>query len=206
MTRQVMAAATPPATETAPPPMVDPPTRAGFSGPDLFVCCSQGAADQESCELIDLLNGRITTVVLDSDSAPPDWLERLENEAVWPFPGLEIAWSEKFTNDPEASTVFEAILRHRASGAAADLGTVTIPVVGALRLWGVRAATDGSRFALIRHAYFGENTDLYPVTIHAANGAPHTVYLKAAQMLKDEAEQAARMARALSPKSSKESD
>jgi hypothetical protein len=194
----------PPSTETAQTFDIDPPTAAGFAGPDIFVCCSQGAADHESCTLIDLCNDRTSTVVPNEKADSSDWLKRLEKRAVWPFPGIEIVWSEELDDE---GTVFKAALRHRASGATAALGEAAFPDLGGFRLWGVRTAPDGSRFALICHAYTGEYSNAYPIFLFAANGALRAVYLKAAQILTGCDSQAAeRMARVLSPPPSKKTD
>ena len=195
--------ATPPTTETLPSMVVDPPTRVGFSGSDLFVCCSRGSADNESCELTNLLTGKKTRKVVDAKSEQEIWLKQLSNQSVWPFIGLEVIWEEKFIKDAGGSTLLNISLRHKRSGVTTDLGGVSMKELGMLRLWGVRTSPDGSRFALIRHGYLGEYTDIYPVTLYHSSDLPRAIYIKAAEMLSDMAKEAKKLACDLTPASSK---
>ena len=195
--------AEPPTTESAPVLMVDPPTRAGFAGPERFVCCSQGSADQESCEVTDLRTGVTQSVDLDPDAPEPDWLAALDDRPVWPFPGLEVHWTEALN---DASVQSRASLLHPDSGTTQALDAVWAPEDGSLKLWGVRTAPDASRFALIRHLYAGEGSDIYPVTLFAANGPVRALYEQVVQCRGDRAGDAGRMVRALAGSTSPPSD
>jgi hypothetical protein len=196
----------PPATEAVPSLMSDLPTRAGFAGPGRFVCCYQGAADWETCEVTPLDTGVTTSFQLDPDAPAPDWLDGLGDSPVWPFPDLEVRWTEKLGDVGDPAVESRARLAHPASGASVELDAVVAPEAGALRLWGVRTAPDAARVALVRHFYLGENTDLYPVTIFAAVGPIRALYSRVVELGGQGADDAALMLRALADPSSKSTD
>ena len=174
------------------PPMMDAPTRTGFDGTDRFVCCHQGAADYESCEITDLTSGETRLIVLDGEE--PDWLGRLHVSEEWSFDDLSIVWKQYLSDETTRSS---AALRHDPSGTSVPLGITEVAELGALRVAGVRISPDGARLALIRHSFRGEESDFYPVTIFSLREIAAQAYAEGARHLRLRAEDAERKARSL---------
>lgn len=169
----------------------DPPTRAGFLTDGQFACCFTTLHEAELCEVTDLSTGAFHLQTSNAETAVELMLDEIGN---WPTPDIYLSWSEAVD---EWST--SLLMRLRARDVSQILYEINIAEPGSLVLWGVRSTPDGQHIAVLHHAYFGENSDRFPVVLVPIRASLRRFFEHAARVRPDKADHFKARAKGFSP-------